>query len=1022
MKKLFRICSGVALLGLFVGVAQPAAFGREPGVPESRAQSAASDADDQYLFATELFGKKMYELAIQQYEKFLAEHRGHAKAFQARLRVAEANLRLGRNDRAIKAYEAALATRPDTAFRGEALVGLGVALFNAKEYDRAADALAEARPLVGEDKTLGPVAANWLGESLFQMGRYSGAARAYEWVLRWPASPHAPQALYALGYCQLKQGQTEAAVGTFRRLAKEYPQSPLAGTALTRAGETLLREKKYDEAESLFQSARKEIGGKLPATKAQRAVLADADWGLAGVALARRQYGEARERYLAYQRDHSSSPHAPEAALRIADCFYNEQKYAEAAKAYVAAAEAASRPDRGAAGAPSGAESRREAAYWEAMSRWKAGDRDGAAAGFRALAAAGESGSHAQRARLRLGELEAGRGLHDAAANAYREAIAADPEGPEAASASYALAALLYRQKKYQEAEHGFDAFLKRYPKHTQSPAARLAIGQCRWQRREFGGARDSLEAAIASGLKGETHAGALLLLGRCHARLGADAKAETAWKAVVETYPKSGAAPRALAALADWYAETGRTEEAERARKELGERYPSAPATVASRLRAGDVELRKGKPEAAIRHYQAALAAEPAAADALPIRLSLAAAALRAEKPELALAECRKVLDASPESAAADQARLLMASAHAKQGRSPEAAALYRAVADREPKTARAAAALLRLGRLQSDAKQHAEAQATLERLLKEHPESSLVPEALYELAWARDESGDRAAATATWERLLKEFPTHALAAEAAFRLGEGAYAARRYEDAAGYYRRAAEGRLPADATDAGDKAWYKLGWSHRQLGRHDAAAAAFRKLYTLYPKSELALEGRLRAAEAHSEQGHVSEARALFAAVIREGEKTTDGADHVLRARLGLALARLKNGEQADGPLPAALADLKALARTANGHVGAEAQFRVGEALLARREYARAAEEFLRVTLLFKGYPTWAAPAQFQLGESYSAMGNAREAKAAYRRCVESYAGSRWAELSRQRLAAPGKAGGRQALDVVH
>jgi TolA-binding protein len=239
---------------------------------------------------------------------------------------------------------------------------------------------------------------------------------------------------------------------------------------------------------------------------------------------------------------------------------------------------------------------------------------------------------------------------------------------------------------------------------------------------------------------------------------------------------------------------------------------------------------------------------------------------------------------------------------------------------------------------------------------------------------------------------------------------MGEEAYSARRYEDAAGFYQRAAEADKPGDA---GDKAWYKLGWSHRQLGRHDAAAAAFRKLCTLYPKSELALESRLRAAEALAEQGRYDAAGEEFAAVIRDGEKSADAASHVLRARLGLALARLKGGEEA------ALADLKALARTANGNVGAEAQFRVGEALLARREHARAAEEFLRVTLLFKGFPTWAAPAQYQVGECYRLMGNAREAKAAYRRCVEGYAGSRWAELSRQRLSGSGKRDGRQALD---
>jgi TolA-binding protein len=1019
MRKFFRVACWVTLLGMVASVGRsiPAAELAETVLPstEHRAPSTASEAssgeaDDQYLFATELFGKKMYELAIQQYEKFLADHPRHPKAFQARLRVGEANLRLGHSARAVKAYEAALATRPDTTFRGEALVGLGIALFNAREYGRAADALAEARPLVGEDRELGPVAANWMGESLFQLERYADAARAYEGVLRWPQSPHAPQALYAFGYCRLKQGETSGAIATFRRLAKEYSASPLAGSALARAGEALLEEKKYDEAEALFQDARKVSAAE------QKEIIADADWGLAGVAFARRRYGTARERYEVFRKEHPESPRAPEAALRIADCYYNEQQYAEAAKAYAAVAagrsgasrdeaESSGRPPAGVGRPTSLPAVRREASYWEAMSRWKAGERDAAAALFRQLAAEGSKETHAQRARLRLGELEAGRGDLAAAEAAYRACADADPSGHEAGQAVYALAALGFRQKKYAEAEQGFTDFVKRYPKNSQVSAARLAIAQCRWERREFAGARDALLDALDGMPRGETHAGALLLLGRCHARLGEDPKAEMAWKTVVETYPKSATAPRALAALADWYAEKGRDAEAERARADLGERFPNAAASIASRQKAGDAELRKGRPEAAIRQYQAALAGDPEASVAVPLRLSLATAALRAEKPDLVLAEGRKVLDAPPDSDSADQARLLMAGAHEQHGRREEAMALYRAVADRTPPGRHAPTALLRLGRIQSDAKQYGEARATLARLPKEHPKSPLLPDALFELGWSASESGDVDAASAAWERLLKEHPTHSLAADAAFRLGEEAYAAKRYEAAAGYYRRVTEAKEPGEA---GDKSWYKLGWCHRQLGRHEAAAAAFRTLFTRYPKSDLALESRLRAAEALLEQGRATEARELFAAVVAGGDGTpagptrdsASGGGHVLRARLGLAMTRLKAGE-AGG-----ISDLRALARTANRQVGAEAQFRIGEALLARRDYGAAVEEFLRVTLLFKAYPAWAAPAQYQIGESYRLMGKAKEAREAYRRCVESYAGSRWADLSRQRL----------------
>src|SRR5439155_1442095 len=147
-----------------------------------------------------------------------------------------------------------------------------------------------------------------------------------------------------------------------------------------------------------------------------------------------------------------------------------------------------------------------------------------------------------------------------------------------------------------------------------------------------------------------------------------------------------------------------------------------------------------------------------------------------------------------------------------------------------------------------------------------------------------------------------------------------------------------------------------------------------------------------RRRAGEPMAEQGDWSAARTQFAAVIQAGEHQPAAAPHVLRARLGLATARLQAGER-----EADMVDLRALARTSNRQVGAEAQLRIAESYFARGEFRRAMEEYLRVTLLFAGYPTWASQAQYQVGESYRRLGSAGEARTAYRKCAETYASTR-------------------------
>jgi TolA-binding protein len=820
---------GAHVPALAAGAAEPA----EHRAPSTEHASAASSeaAEDQYLFATELFGKKMYALAVQQYEAFLREHPGHPKAFQARLRVGEGYLRLKQVEKSIRAYEAALATKPDSQFRGELLVGLGVALYHGKQYPRAGQVLAEARPLVAEDKTLGPVAANWLGEALFHQGRYAEAAKAYEGVGQWPSSEYAAQALYSLGFCQLKQGQTEAAVATFRRVAKEYPKSPYAADALARAGAALQRADKHSEAETLLREAAE----KAPESEAG----ADAAWGLAASAYAQKQYPEARTRFEQFRAKYPSGPRAAEALMRIGDCYFREGNYAEAATRYAKAAEGLS------------GDLQREARYWQGMARWKAGDGNGAVETFTSLAQSDAKDEFAQKARLRLGDLEASRGNTDAALRAYAACVAANPESPHAEVAAYDGATLALRTGRRDEAEQALAQFEKQYPKSPKVPSARLAQAQSRFDRKDVEGARAILEG-LTNTATGETRASALLLLGRCYAAQKDPAKAESAWKAIVEAHPQSPLAPRAL----------------------------------------------------------------------------------------------------------------------------------------------------LRLARLQSDAKQYPEARKTIQGLLDVYPKSPQTPEALYELGWTSSEAGDAAAAREAWERLAREYPSHPLVGESLFRIAESDYAAKRFEVAAAGYRQVLESKAGAEF---GDRAAYKLGWSERQLGNHAAAAVAFAKVYSTYPKSELAFESRIRAGEALAEQGKWREARVEFEAAVKEGEASKN-ASHLARARLGLGRARIETGDLEGG-----IAALRAAASTRNGAVGAEAQFRIADSAFARRDYGRAIEEHLRVTLLFAAHPAWAARSQYQLGEAYRLQGDHAEAKAAYRKCVETYPNTRWAALSEERLAAP-------------
>jgi tol-pal system protein YbgF len=103
-----------------------------------------------------------------------------------------------------------------------------LALVNARQYDRALDALA-AFLLKWPDHPYADNAMYWRGECYFAKGDYLHASEQFEGVVtRFPAGNKAPDALLKLGISHQKLGNPAKAKECFDRLAQTYPQSEAA--------------------------------------------------------------------------------------------------------------------------------------------------------------------------------------------------------------------------------------------------------------------------------------------------------------------------------------------------------------------------------------------------------------------------------------------------------------------------------------------------------------------------------------------------------------------------------------------------------------------------------------------------------------------------------------------------------------------------------------------------------------------------------------------------------------------------
>ncbi|HEY3822264.1 MAG TPA: tol-pal system protein YbgF [Polyangiaceae bacterium] len=103
-----------------------------------------------------------------------------------------------------------------------------LALVNARQYDRALEALA-AFLVKYPDHPYADNAMYWRGECYFAKGDYLHASEQFEGtVTRFPAGNKAPDALLKLGMSHQKLGNPAKAKECFDRLAHAYPQSEAA--------------------------------------------------------------------------------------------------------------------------------------------------------------------------------------------------------------------------------------------------------------------------------------------------------------------------------------------------------------------------------------------------------------------------------------------------------------------------------------------------------------------------------------------------------------------------------------------------------------------------------------------------------------------------------------------------------------------------------------------------------------------------------------------------------------------------
>ena len=932
----------------------------------------ADTPDEQWTFASGLYDQKLWGLAAQNLQKFLAANPKDAHAKLAAYQLAAALYRAGDAKgnvdytAAAKAYQDALANYPDEKLGVPARFELADAQYNLKQYApaitnftqflSASDTPAKQKASGASDEQRA-LALYSVGESQLALKKAALAKAAYQQVLQdYPNSAPAPYAQLAIGVLEEDAGQLQNAKAAYDVVAAKYGKSEVAGEARLRAANATLNLGRFDEAATAFQNALNDSNAAQWKAESQIG-LADALFGAKKWAAAGAAYNAALQVLAADDERRAGLQ------MRAGDSAFNAKEYEKAQTSYANLAQNTT---------PNVAEN---ALYFRGKSLYELGRNDEAAKQFEALLQRFPKSDKAPRAALLLGDVYAQNKDATRAATAYRVVLTQYPQSDAAKDAKAALVDLAAGVVKSGAGDGKSSAELSKVLSSLPPGVAgdaQLRLAQAAYGREDWTQASTLATAALAGKPNDATAENALFLLASSQYNAGKSADAAATFKRQLAAHPKGALAGEAQVRLAWSLLDLKKWDEAETSARAAGTTLDAAK-------------------DAALPLKQQA-------------RLALAQALWGAGKNAPAATVFGELATSKDADIALQSTYGAAMTLEVQQQWAPSAAqwARYAEMSDAGDKRADA---YLHQGLALAKAKNGAQALAAFDRALAADPNGEKGARALLESAWAAHDLKQKEQETQRWQKLaaldspyaatallqqgqmafdakkwpeaaisyravLDKFPNSREAPLAAYQLGSSLYNAEKWAEAAMAFERAAQtpdNTASAEQKDAAVEALFWSGESLRRAGDENAAANSYRKFI-----ASIALRPQIGAAQ------WLPQARLGLGRALNAKQQWAEAAT-VLRAAL--------DGGQA-AP-----------------EVAAEANFLLAQNLAAQNKPQEAATQALKVTTLYPN-SAWAAEAAWIAATSIEKGGNKTAALELYRALAKRAGGGEWAVKAKEKL----------------
>ncbi len=1008
----------------------------------SPAAAAPDAADKQFMAASGLFERGLFELAAEEYRGFIAAHPRHERNATARYALGLCHYQLGQYDKAIDPLETALKDKqlPD---RDQALAVLGHCQLLTGRTDLAIGTFDQLINRYPDSPHAQAARVNRI-QARLSLGQYDQAAdAATRFIGEHGNSPHRPIAEYLKAMALYQNGQLDQAIATIQPLIRSVGDGPHAADALLLAGQIYQRADRLDQAIERYQQF---------IDRVDQARKSEGYFSLGAALYQKANYESAIQTLNHLLQNYPDQPYAPAARVQLAMAMLATDQVAQARRNLEQVIK--DQPRRQA-----------QARYWLARCDMAEARYEQALATLNALADQEPAPTNIADVLFTRADCLVELGRFDDAAKQFAAFVERFEDDPRQDVARYRQAYALYQATDYKaslevceklsrskavsirsqvdplRAENLFmlgryDQAERIYEQLVRSDAVEtrdrwlLRLGQCAYFANEFDRAIDRLRKlagdrdAMADPLLHE----ALFLIGDAHLQRGQFAEAADALARYLPGSKEHHEEAQLKLALA--HLRRDAVDEAAEQLKDLIKADKQSPWVQRGLFEYAQLLFNhRDQPDAAGK-----LLTDLVRQDAQPdliasSRYLLGWIALDQEDYKSAADAFDQVIKQHAESDLVPEAMYQRAVALRREGEFDQALKQLDHYLSRHRKHERFDQARFVQGVCLSRAGKHKQAIGVLSDLARD--KQAVTDALLYELAWALRQADDAKAAIATYRKLIERFDQSDLLSPARAELAELLYLEGDYRQALDLLKKVESDSQAAPATrgvaqyrmawclahlDQPDKAasafadyaktghdpslrpaaLYQAGVQLAKLQQYDQARDTFKQFTDQHPKHDLAPVAHLKLGEVLAAMNRYAASKAVYEQYLQRFP------DHPMRylGYFGIGWA-LEN----DDRFTEARQWYARVIESHNGPTAARAQFQTGETYFNEGKFELAARELLKTEIIY-AYPQWSAKALFEAGRAFEQLGQVDRARHQFERVIKQYPDEVVAELAAQAL----------------